>query len=138
MRREQPQSGEVHAPRTHGLDERGQPPCGAGYEDAVVRGSLREAELARAEGEHRGERAVEIELAFVDFTEVNEEFGLHRTRAPDEVARRSQELVIAQRRNLMIHARTLAPRFSTAGDACWRIFPDRCWLTAQTSAGLAP
>src|SRR5438067_11483147 len=109
MRCEQPQSGEMHAPRTNGLDERGQPPCGAGYEDAIVGRALREAELARAEGEHRRERAVEVELAFVDFTEMNEKIGLHRTRPSDEVARRRQKLFVAQRRNGSFHARTVAP-----------------------------
>ena len=44
MRSEEAESGEVHPPRTHGLDERGQRPRRARDEDAVVRGTFRKAE----------------------------------------------------------------------------------------------
>jgi hypothetical protein len=40
--------------------------------DTIAGDVLREAELADAEGEHRGERPIEVELALVDLAEVDE------------------------------------------------------------------
>src|SRR5712664_3803260 len=46
--------------------------CRPGDVDTIAGGDLREAELADAEGEHRGERPIEVELALVDLAEMDE------------------------------------------------------------------
>ena len=76
MRRQDAQPGEMNLPGTHGFEDGRHSSSRARDEDAVVGGALGEAEFARAEGEHRGERAVQVEPALVDLAEMNEEIGL--------------------------------------------------------------
>jgi len=55
VRREQAQSGQVHLPRADRLQDHRHAPCGAGEVDPVAGDVLGKAELADAEGEHRGD-----------------------------------------------------------------------------------
>jgi len=72
LRREQAQSGQVHLPGPEGLQDHRHASCGAGDVDPVARDVLGETELADAEGEHRGERPVEVELPLIDLSEMDE------------------------------------------------------------------
>src|SRR5207248_9658323 len=73
MRSEQTESGEMDAARAHPIDQRRQLARRACDEDAVVCRALGKAELPRAEREHRGERALEVELALGDLAEVTQQ-----------------------------------------------------------------
>src|SRR5712692_8453325 len=84
-------------PRAPRVDEGGQSPRCACHQDAIVRGTLGEPELAHAEREHRRERALEVELPFVDLAEVHQEICLDTSRILDELVRSDEELRAAER-----------------------------------------
>jgi hypothetical protein len=75
-RSEHAQPGEVDRARSKGVGDRRQPPGCARDLDAVVSRIVGESKVAYAEGVHRGERPVEVELAMLDFADVNDEVGL--------------------------------------------------------------
>jgi len=104
----------VHPPGAHLVDERRQPPRRPRDEDAVVRRALGKTELARTEGEHRGKRALEVQLALVDLAQQPEEVGLDDARAVHHLASGSEQLHITQRCDFGLnHGQTVASRFST-------------------------
>jgi len=72
LRREQAQSGQVHLPGPECLQDHRHASRGAGEVDPVAGDVLGETELADAEGEHRGERPVEVELPLIDLSEMDE------------------------------------------------------------------
>src|SRR5216683_1219585 len=97
VRREQAQSGQVHLPRADHLQDHRQASCGAGEMDPAVGGVLGKAELADAEGEHRGERPVEVEPPLVDLAEMNEKLGIEAVRSPHQLVRGGTKIRRAER-----------------------------------------
>src|SRR5712692_10024835 len=59
--------------------------CGAGDGDPVIGGVLGKPELADAEGEHRGERPIEVKSPLVDLPEMDEKLHLEAARFPHEL-----------------------------------------------------
>src|SRR5216683_814834 len=97
VRREQAQSGQVHLPRADRLQDHRQASCGAGEVDPAIGGVLGKAELADAEGEHRGERPIEVELPLVDLAEMDEKLRFHPSRFVHELSRGGKEVGGAER-----------------------------------------
>jgi len=77
VRREQAQPGQVHPPRADRFQDHRHASCGAGDADPVAGDVLGKTELADAEGEHRGERPIEVELPLVDLAEMDEKRRLN-------------------------------------------------------------
>ncbi len=97
MRREQAQPAQVHLSEAHRIDDGGDLPRCARYQDAIVGGTLGEPQLPHAEREHRRECAFEIELALVDLGEVQQEVCLDAARILDQLARPGEKLRAAER-----------------------------------------
>src|SRR5229473_2421038 len=89
---EKKQSGQVHPPRAEHIQDHRHAPCGAGDIDPAAGHVLGEPELAHAEGEHRGERPIEVELPLVDLCEMDEKLHLQAVRSPHELARSGTEV----------------------------------------------
>src|SRR5207237_10404222 len=70
--------------------------CGPCDVDARVRGVLGESKFADAERQHRGKRPLEVELAFVDLTEMDEQLCFEPARLAKQLARAGDELGIAE------------------------------------------
>ena len=104
VRREQPQPSEMDATAAHCFDDCRQLARGPRDEDPVVGGALRKTELASAEGEHRGVRALEVEPALVDLAQMHEKIGLDQARSTREIESRREKRTVAQRRGV-VHAR---------------------------------
>jgi hypothetical protein len=66
----------MHLPRAERLQDNRHASCGAGEVDPVAGDVLGKPQLADAEGEHRGERPVEVELPLIDLAEMNEKVGI--------------------------------------------------------------
>ena len=72
MRREQAQPSQVYLSGAERLQDHRHLPCRSGNIDPVAGDVLGKPKLADTEGEHRGERPIEVELALVDLAEMDE------------------------------------------------------------------
>ena len=86
----------MHRPRTERFDHRRQGSCGSRHVDARVGRAFGETQFAHAERKHRGERPVEVELSFVDFSEMDEQLCLEPARLAEQLARTGDEVRIAE------------------------------------------
>src|SRR3954470_24182986 len=96
MRDEHAETSEMDLAGADGVDEDGKTLRRARHGDAVVGGVVGEAELIDAEGEHRGRRTFEVELACVDFSEVKEEIRLDDAGLAHESVRGGEEVGAAE------------------------------------------
>src|SRR5205807_9294717 len=104
------------------------PSCSPRQVDPVVRCILGKAELAYAEGEHRGERTFEVELPLIDLAEVEEKLCLDASRFPHELARSGKEGRGTKRfdNGLRVHhAGVLARRLSESSGRRTHTLPGR-------------
>jgi hypothetical protein len=67
----------MHLARSEGLQDYRRAPRRASDGDPVACDVLGKTELADAEGEHRGEGPFEVELPFLDLTEIDEELRVN-------------------------------------------------------------
>src|SRR5437588_593900 len=114
MRHEKAEPSKVNHAGAQRSEHLWQSPSRTRYEDAVVGGPLGETELLHAEREHRRMGARHVQIPRLDFTEMEEQFGLDQARFAGELARGGKKVRIIHHRDRWIefnHERFLALRF---------------------------
>ncbi|MFL5415790.1 MAG: hypothetical protein ACJ78Y_07320 [Myxococcales bacterium] len=90
MARQKTKPGQVYPSRAERIDDGGQFASEARNHDAVEGDVPREAQFPQAKREHRGKRALEVQLARVDLGEMFDEVGFEDARTTRESVRGSK------------------------------------------------
>jgi hypothetical protein len=97
VRRQQAQPSQMHLPRAECLQDHRHASGGSGEVDPVAGDVLGKPQLADAEGEHRGEGPIEVELPLVDLAEMNEKRRVDAVRRPHQLMCSGTEVRRAER-----------------------------------------